>query len=274
MLSKNYYLKVFSIFIFLFPVFIEGYSEDRKQRHFYVGAGWAHIGLRDKGISPLYYNGNHLFLTAGYNHRTEKTSNQLEANFLYGNITPTISTIYPGQNLLQIQSFKSGISFSHMRFAGNLSGDKGFFFLGGIIGSQFTYYEHNQFANSAKNNFSFSTFNISSSLAYPLSLNARECDLSLQIYMPVIALIIRPTYSYIRPEGFLDHNTGNLQSLLNSIEIVSLNKFFGLGSELSFKYKLRNNSALRFGYRWEYSGHNNINQLKTATHGIILQTFF
>jgi hypothetical protein len=271
MLLKSYYLKVFSIFVFLFPVFVEGYSGERKHRQFNIGAGWAHMGLRDRGISPLYYSGNHLFLAAGFNHRTEKISNQLEVNFLYGNLSPAI---YPGLNLSQMQSFKAGISFSHMRLAGNLIGNKGFFFLGGIIGSQFAYYEHNQFANSAKKNFSFSTINISSSLSYPFSLNERECNLSLQIYMPVIAFIIRPNHSYIRPEGFLDHNAGNLQSLFNSVEIASLNKFFGLGSELSFRYKLRSNNTLRIGYRWEYTGHNNINKLKTATHGIILQTFF
>ena len=271
MLLKSHCLKVFCIFIFLFPACIEGYSGESKHHHFSIGAGWAHLGLRDKGISPLYYSGNHLFITAGFNRGTEKVLNQLEVNLFYGNITPAI---YPDQSLLQIQNLKSGISFSHMRFAGNLSGGKGLFFLGGIIGTQFTYYEHNQFANSAKNNFSFSTLNISSSLAYPLSLDEREGNLSLQVYMPVIALIVRPSYSYIRPEGFLDHSTGNFLSLLNSIEVTSLTRFFGLGSELSFKYNLRNNSALRVGYRWEYSGHNNINQLKTATHGIILQTFF
>ena len=271
MLMKSFYLKVLTIFLFLFPVFTEGYSGEGKHRHLNIGAGWAHMGLRDKGISPLYYSGSHLFFASGFKHRTDSLLNHLEVNFLYGSITPAI---YPGLTISQMQSFRAGISFSHMRLAGNLFGNKGKFFLGGIIGSQFTYYEHNQFANSAKNNFSFSTISISSSLSYPLSANERKYNLALQIYMPVIAFIIRPTYSYIQPEGFLDHNTGNLQSLFNSIEVSSLNKFLGLGSELSFKYRLRNNNGLRMGYRWEYSGHNNINQLKTATHGIILQTFF
>ena len=268
---QRFYLKVLTIFLFLIPVFTEGHSGERKHLHLNIGAGWAHMGLRDKGISPLYYSGSHLFFASGFKHQTDSLLNQLEVNFLYGSITPVI---YPGLTISQMQSFRTGISFSHMRFAGNLLGNKGKFFLGGIIGSQFTYYEHNQFANSAKNNFSFSTISISSSLSYPLPANERKYNLTLQLYMPVVAFIIRPAHSYIKPEGFLDHNKGNLLSLLNSIEVASLNKFFGLGSELSFKYRLRNNNALRMGYRWEYSGHNNINQLKTATHGIILQTFF
>ncbi len=268
---KSFYLQLLTIFLFLFPAFAEGYSGEEKHLHLNIGAGWAHMGLRDKGISPLYYSGSHLFFASGFKRHTDSRLNHLEANFMYGGITPDT---YQSLTTSQMQSFRTGISFSHMRFTGNLFGHKGKFFLGGNIGSQFTYYEHNQFVNSAKNYFSFSTISISSSLSYPLPANERKYNVALQLYMPVVAFIIRPAHSYIKPEGFLDHNTGNLQSFINSIEVASLNKFFGLGSELSFKYRLRNSNALRMGYRWEYSGHDNINQLKTATHGIILQTFF
>lgn len=268
---KSIYAKALLIFLFIIPVFTESYSKQKTNRYLNIGAGWGHMGLRDQGISPLYYSGNHLFITAGYSKVKDKYVNHLGADLLHGNITPTK---YPDPDFSQMNSFRAGVSFSHMRSAGSFASNKVKIFLGGIIDSRFTFYEHNQFINSAKNNFSFSTLSLGKSFIYPFPVNGKQHKIELLIHMPVIALIVRPNHSYISPQGFLDHSTGNFQSVLNSIEVASLNRFFGLGSELSFKYQFRNNNALGIGYRWEYYGHENFNQLKTATHGIVLQTFF
>jgi len=92
--------------------------------------------------------------------------------------------------------------------------------------------------------------------------------------MPVMASVIRHDYSYINPSGFLNHSYNSLQSTLKSIEFSSLKRFFGLNSELSAECRLRNNNALRITYRWEYFGHDNPNRLKSAVHGLKLQTIF
>ncbi len=226
--------------------------------------------MRDNGLSPLYYTGNHGLLNISYQSRTDSRTSNLEIEFLIGDITPSN---YPELSLSEIRNNKTAIRYSYQRLAPNVM-EHGKLFLGGKWETQFAYYIHNQFENSSMNNFFINTLNLSGSLSYPLKTNEQKYLMIFQADLPIVAFIVRPSYAYIKPKGFLDHSQPDIQKLMNSIEVSSFDRFSGMSTGVSFEYRLKNNHSLRIGYNWEYWNHQNSNPLKSATHGIMLQTMF
>jgi hypothetical protein len=246
-------------------------TETGRSRQFSISGGWTHLGLRDMGISPLYYSGSHVLAGAGYRSQSQKVMNHLDLTFMAGSLFPAI---YPDLASSRMESIKTSASYSRLWFTGKSSNQKLGWHLGGRWNTQFAHYRHNQFVNSEINQYFIGTIGASGMLTYPVSGNERKHLMIFQIHLPLAAAIVRNSYAYIKPAGFLEHENSRLQSILNSIEYASPKNFFNLETDFSFEYSMRNNNRLRIGYRWEYMGHRNYNTLKSATHGIILQTMF
>lgn len=246
-------------------------GETGNRRYLTLGGGWAHSGLRDRGLSPLYYSGDHAYITSGFLKQSGNTINLLEINFLRGSIAPAL---YPALTESVMTNMNGEISISHLRLARGMLNNRLDFFIGGKLSAKLGFYEHNLFVNSSRTDYSITTLNLSSRLIYTFVNDRREYLLELQLYFPAAAIIVRPAHAYIKPSGFLDHSTGNLGSVINSIEVSTVNRYFGLGTDISLEYPVSKNNALRLGYRWAYSDHQNSNQLQSAMHGIILQSTF
>lgn len=264
------FMRLIIFLLFLTLAFPDVSAQEKTPFRILAGAGWAHYGIRDKGISPLYFNGSHTIITSSLKLGGDSIFNNVEMNFLFGNITPAI---YPEQTSSRMKSLKGGLNYSHMRLVTTFSNGKARLYLGGILDLKFAWYNHNQMTNSSENSYFFNTLNVSTTFSYPLIINERDCKIELRLFVPVAAAVLRPSYSYIKPAGFMDHSAGHTMSVINSFEYLTLNKFFGAGSEISLKFILGNN-PVKVVYRWEYAGHNNINRLDSATHFIALQRVF
>jgi hypothetical protein len=270
MISIKYSIKsgIIAFFILVTP---PGFTETGKSRHFNLGGGWALSGMRDEGLSPLYYSGNHIYASSGLRSSTDTRMLFADIGFITGIISPAIN---PELTDSHMRNVNLQLNVAHLRQAGEWFNDYLSLFLGGSIGSEFAYYRHNQFINNSITVYSVNSLNLDTRVSYRFSVNQRGYLIALRAYMPVVSFLIRPDFAYIMPSGFLDHSTGNLKSLINSLEITSLNRFFSLHSNLSFEYTLSNRNALRVQYKWQFSNHRNQNRLTSATHGIMLQTMF
>jgi len=254
--------------IFVF-ISVDGVSAATGNRHIHAGAGWAYLGMRDKGLSPLYYSGSHALFESGYLNRQDSVLNRLDISFMTGAISPEI---YPGLTLSVMKNMKGSISYSHMRYAGSLAAENARVFLGGTWKNQSALYRHNQFSNSAKTSYFLSQIYIDGLISLGSDNNGKRWMVEFGLAMPVVTFIIRPDYAYIFPAGFLEHDLNNLQSTIRSIEIAAPNRFFGLVSDLSLRFAMTDNHAMTIKYNWQYFGHQDSNQLNSATHGISLQT--
>ncbi len=240
-----------------------------KNNQLIIGAGWSGLGIRDNGVSPLYYSGSHLSGYAGYMKSSHAFLSTLNIRVLYGTIHPDI---YPDLTDAGMKNLKAGGSYSYMRFAGIFAGGAGKLFFGGTLDSNLGHYKHNKYTNSAINQYFVTSLGLSGQASYSLDRDKNNFLLAFNLHVPFIAAIVRNGYAYIKPDGFLNHGTGNVQSFFRSIDIESLNNFFSLESELSLDYRLKDDNTWRIGYRWGYFGHKNSNVLKSATHGIYIQT--
>lgn len=246
-------------------------TEEPATKYIGIGAGWTYGGLRDHGISPLYYSGHHASGEAGYHIYSDSLLAHVEAGYSHGSISPSI---YPGPDGSKMKSIKARADFQYLRYTGSVAGGRVKVYAGGMLTSRFGYYEHNNLMNSAKKNYIFSTLNLGAGLSREINIGAGKSMILFTFDLPVISLILRPSFSYIKPEGFLNHNTGNLQSVFSSIELSSLNRFAGAGTSLAIERKLNSGNMIRLGYRWEFFDHKNSNRLKSTLHGLSVKTFF
>lgn len=277
-LMKQHFVNKLILLIVLISVSFKFYGNSQplhttekitKDNQLIIGAGWASLGIRDIGISPLYYSGSHLSGNAGYMKSSDNFLSTINIRILYGTVHPDI---YPDLTNVGMKSLKAGVSYSYMRFASIFAGGEGKLFFGGTLDSNFGHYKHNKYTNSAINQYFLTTLGFSGQASYPLDRDQNNFLLAFNLHMPFVAAIVRNGYAYIKPSGFLNHETGNVESFFKSIDFQSLNNFFSLESILSLEYRLKNDNTWRIGYRWEYFGHNNSNVLKSATHGIYIQT--
>ncbi len=253
-----------------FPLLTEAKTDSPAAKFLGTAAGYTYGGLRDYGISPLYYGGHHITGEAGYYLYKDSILFNIEAGFSHGTVRPSI---YPGPDGSKMKSIKAGADINYMRYAGSI-GERAKIFAGGIMVSRFGFYEHNNLMNSAKTNYIYSTINAGGKLTREIDAGSGRYMLLVTVDVPVLAFITRPAYSYIKPEGFLNHNTGNIRSFFSSIEISSINRFTGIGTNVEIERKLSNGNTVRLGYSWEFFDHKNSNRLKSALHGITIKKFF
>jgi hypothetical protein len=262
--------KYFSIAIIFFIVSFCDYSFGAEgTRHLLLGGGWTHYGIRDMGISPLYYSGSHFSGNTGFQIQGERSRNMIDISFITGTVEPAINPVFTQSRM---KNLKGELNFTHLRNGGSVAGTKAKWFMGGSWNTQFAYYKHNQYTNSAINHFLISSLGVSSMVSYPIVDN--RLLMTVRVNVPLVAAIVRPGYAYIKPRGFMNHENSYLESLINSIELSTLNRFSGFSTGFSTEYAFGNNSILLIGYRWEYIGHNDSNTLKLATHGIFFQKIF
>lgn len=243
-------------------------AEDIRSRHIYAGAGYALSGLQDWGISPLYYDGNHIFLNVGWQRGSKSATTIAEINFLNGRITPAIN---PRLTTAEMKNLKLNIHLSHYRLAGSIFNTLNLF-LGGSALLNSGSYTHNHFINSSVTIFAMKSLNLNTRISVPLVINKKDHLMEFHLQSPFAAFIIRPSYAYIKPSGFLDHSSGLTESIFRSIEMATINRYFNLNSGISLKYNLNNKTAIRICYRWEYLEHSGDNPLTSVTHGIVVQT--
>ena len=238
-----------------------------KFRYITGGGGWAWHGLRDMGMSPMYYRGSHIYGITGYEARNENLIQFIYAGLLSGAVSPSI---YPELTGSRMKSVIADASYSFLRQAGNFGNERGEWFLGGTFSGQFAFYKHNLFSNSAVNQHFLSTAGINSRISYPVGNSRRELTMVFQIHVPLLAAVLRNSYAYIKPDGFLVHENSNIESFYKSLEVFTVNKFSGVRTDLFVEYRLQNSNAWRLGYQWEYFEHRNVNLLKAARHGLYL----
>lgn len=254
--------------IYLFSITL--YAGGVSARHISIGGGYANPGMRDTGLSPLYYSGGHFMANAGYLKLTDSLAINLEISFITGTMTPGSS---PEPDRSQLKNLRGGIRFSYHGIARSIIDGRGKLRIGGSLETHYANYRHDKFINSAVTNYFFSTISLSGSLSYPLNINDRGYQIELHASLPLAALSIRPSYSYILPAGFLEHNRGAVMQIINSMELSSFNRFFGLNTGASIGYKLKNNHIIKIYYSWEYLSHRDFNTLESITHRIALLTF-
>jgi hypothetical protein len=258
---------------------------ERKARDKYLAAGplFSFVKVVDHTTSPLLYKGfNFPGASIGYLVHSEKRIKTLESDFAAGNLkTSTVTPWYNPVNTSYLLVIRYNILYRLDRF----SNEKFRWYIGPELNINGHSRVNYKYGNSA---FTFDNYNgagVASRIELPFSwenkelkcwflkINRRDRDLRLswQISMPLVSLMVRPTYvtitNFIDPELQAkitsDHVTGGF--------LVPLN----IRSQTELTYILHNQNMLRLGYIWNFYNHDpGTNKVQSAFHGLIFSFMF
>ncbi|MFU8842895.1 MAG: hypothetical protein ACNA7V_03700 [Bacteroidales bacterium] len=258
---------------------------ERKERDKYLGAGplFSFVKVVDHTTSPLPYKGyNFPGASIGYHvHSTERIKT-FETDFAAGNLnTSTETPWYNPVNTSYLVVARYNILYSLNKFSSET--------LRWYIGPEFNINGHfrvnYKYGNSA---FTFDNYNgvgVASRIEFPFSwesrelkcwflkINRRDRDLRLswQVSMPLVSLMVRPTYVTIT--NFIDPElqTKITADHINGGFLVPLN----IRSQTELTYILHNQNMLRLGYIWNFYNHNpGTNKVQSAFHGFVFSFMF
>lgn len=255
--------------------FGHGQDDPKLKEHYLdVGPGWSFTRVKDLGMSPLTYQGHHVFPTLKYLRNTEDSIvNKLELQFRYGKTQPKI---YPDKTDSRVTSMRADIDYTQLRKAGTFFKDNYEWWFGGSWITFFAMRSHNNYSNNAYN-YDFGTaFSLAGKVRRAFQLFGHLSAVNFQILVPVVTGVVRPRFASSRPKGIDPGESFNGKNFRQSMDIVTFNHYQRLNTKLYLRYFLDNGNYLQLTYAWDYYHFDKIeaNELWAASHGVYFATGF
>ena len=293
-MKKQIYL-IFSIFlisVFCVNISIAGEKSKkeekkaiRKARNKYLGLGlgFSYSKVIDKATSPLLYKGfGFPYVSLNYFVHSDKRIKSLEIDFAFNMLhTRTETPWYDPQIFSGNTAIRYNILYRIKKIYKNR--------INWYVGPEFNINNHfrvnYKYGNSAFNFDSYMGFGFATRFEFPFSYKSkkmkiwfmkfnrrdRNLRLSWQFSMPVINMIIRP--SYVTITNFIDPD---LQASVAGDQVSS--GFFvplNIRSQTELYYILHNQNMLKLSYVWNFFHHDTgYNKVQTAFHGFYFSFIF
>jgi len=258
---------------------------ERKARDKYLGlgTGGSYTKVIDNATSPLLYRGISIpFLSLGYLTHSEKIIKTFEADFSFGELESRTETPWFDQ---ANNSFYFAFRYNHLFRVTRFTKPNVNWYLGPEINTNAHLRINYKYENSAFNFDNYNGIGFSSRFELPfgykasrfkfLFMNLKRRDrnlwLSWQLSMPVLSLMLRPTYvtitNFIDPDlrtaVTSDHTDGGL--------FVPLN----IRSQTELFYELHNGNLFKLAYIWNFYHHDpGYNKVQSAFHAVSFSFVF
>lgn len=247
-----------------------------RDRFLWLGYGFSFSNVLDKATSPLNYSGfNFANSSVGYLIHSDDIISTVELDFAYNDLQSRTSTPWydPRNN-----SFIVNIRYNRLFKIRSIKNRVGWF-----LGYEFNINNHfrvnYKYGNSAFTFDSYSGIGAATRFELPFSwksrkvkiwfmnFNRRDRDLrfSWQVSLPIVSMMIRPTYVTIT--NFIDPDQ---QTALQS-EHISGGVFvpFAIRSQAELYYTLHNQNMFKLSYVWSFMSNDpGYNKVQTAFHGV------
>lgn len=260
-------------------------KEERKLRDRYLafGPGVSFIKVIDHNTSPLLYKGpSFVAANLGYLVHSERIIKTFESEFSFSYLHARTETPwYNPRNTSYYIVFRYDILYRLRQIVRNRIN----WYLGPEINVNGHFRVDYKYGNSA---FTFDNYNgagLATRFEFPLGYKARKINLwfltmnrrnrdlrlSWQLSMPLVSLMIRPTYvtitNFIAPEL----QTKVTRDHLDGGFLVP----FNLRSQTELYYILHNRNILKLSYIWNFYHHDpGTNKVQSAYHGIMFSLLF
>ena len=230
-----------------------------RERAFTFGLGGTWQLRKDNLFSPLQYEGFGGEMHMGYEGISDKWFKQLD---VWGSFNNSRTYIPKGYNY-SAYLFRGGISYSamHRVMADNQR------FKWYVGGSVFTNGNGQYYLASVNNilSYDFPTgIAAATYLQKPFRFWRKNLVASTQLFIPLVAYNLRPTYIGFSNEDFLKAQTG----------VVALPKLLQFDWRWSVELPLSNQNKIRLTYRWEYLDDKQKGRLQLGTQTLLFQTLF
>jgi len=248
---------------------VYGQEEARPLHFFNVGAGYTIPTSYDRSFSTLVYQGMAATGLLQYHRRKSGFMDHLDLRFDYGELTNDIS--FSTVNYYRVEG-----NYSYLFYLKNIWQDRLRWYAGGSLNVLYTLYQYTNFNNNSFNNSFYGSLSPQTSLVYDFELWNRSFRAQATAYLPVLTLAMRPSYGSSNFFGFLDDERDDtFRQLLESGQVVTLNRFFRYSNTFTLEYLLKTTpNRLRLSYEWNYLRYNEPRLTQSASHNISFSTMF
>lgn len=239
-------------------------SKKTDQRYWLFGPGLSIQNMYDEGISYVRYHGVGVTPLLGL----IKTSEKKYRQFL---LQPSFVTMKTdrGNELRPMKVVTTRVLMDYQYLPKVKSWDKNLnLFVGGDLALLFNLKRAPQLDNSQLLYDYALSLGPSAKLDKGVHWVKRDCLLSAQLTMPLIAHIARPYY--LNRIEFIDPDNNFIGDLFSNSKVVTVDKYFRLTTNFSITYPLFNKNALKLAYAWDYYEMETINSVYAAEHLITI----
>jgi hypothetical protein len=249
-------MKILLIFLLMFPRLLIA-----DERTFDLGANYNFFRLRDKGMSPLLYDGPGFGISGFYTLLKRDQLHLLRANIFYGKIKHHQRYFGP------LLNSRISLEYSYLR---TFSEGENVSLKAGITNEFVTAFRyHPWFLNSAFNYDIFLTASPSFYAAKKVPAGAAVLNFDYQLYLPLLAFVIRPAYAMPLPDGLQTFDSEYQPAILRSINVMTINRFLRFQNRISASAPLGRN-ALRMSYEWGFYRIRTNNEVTVANHAFTI----
>ena len=225
-------------------------TAEKTKIYLQFGGGIGSLYGRDEGMSPLIYSGPLFNFVGGLFLEQQYTLHDFYYHYSLGFFQPEneSSAAVGGRGEMGYQ-YKRKISSEDATFNWYLGADASLF--SGIRA-------HTGYQNSMMNYEVMLSLSPAAQVSRNFIFGKRDFRAGFNLKVPVVSLLLRPAYVTSIPPGFLDFSQLYGEALFESFSLTSFNDLVRVQTQLYLQYFLKNGSAIRGSYSWDFYHINNI----------------
>ncbi|MCD6064643.1 MAG: hypothetical protein K0R82_2554 [Flavipsychrobacter sp.] len=261
---KKHICPLLVIVVLVFSAYSTLWAQDTsasfRQRYFLFGAGITGQSFYDEAISGTWYSNTGMAPLLGHFKIKNGHLSQLliEPSFL------SLRTKESDKLIPMRVSTVRVVTDYHLLYDIKKWSKKYDVKLGGLASLVAEYKEAPQLDNSAIVYDYALSLGVSGRAARNVRVLKHAAELSLQLSMPLIAHMTRPMY--LNRIEFLDPENDLLGDIFGNADIVTLNRYFRINSQLALRYHLSTGNDVRLAYHWDFYRMKDINRVFAAEH--------
>ena len=251
--------------LLLNTLFLHAQPADMESVKHYLKAGPVLIiqNIIDKNFSSLPYSGTMAGLGLCFGGSTKKAFHELTCFFSTGTTSPGSSSQSGAETIY------TGIDYSHLYTMAKNKNARLQWLAGGAVSYLYTHRNYSGFINNATSFESALSLGAVVKAIYTFK-HLRGLSISEKLVIPLVTLLLQPSYGSQHIEGNLDGNGTTVKSLLGASRLVSFGSYLQLTNCLEICKTFDAHHAVSAGYGIEYYQIHTVRPVKNAAQQIIL----
>ncbi len=261
-------LKTIIALLYLLLLAHTGCAENNRWLSAGTGAGFVHT--QDQGFSPLIYGGLQWTSTISFHKESINSRTFLSYQYLTGQMTTSRTHVM--QSAMDHSAMI--VAAGYTRRISGISADNRIIMVGSRLTAQYTSKLHHKFRNSERQNYLLSHISLQLSLLQHIIIFDRAFCIEADASFPLLTYVVRHSYSYPLPEGWLGHTPQRFSNYITNGRFLTWPDYAGLGIYAGLTRTILNGHAIGLGYQWQYNQLTVSNPLKSASHQLVVKTMF
>lgn len=230
------------LFLCLAGTIESAFTQSSKKHEIGFSFAYAYHENRDLLVSPLIYAGGEAPLRLSYHYKGTKNRHHLRISYSSGSLQSSVGNV--------TDDIRGGLQYVYHRHVATLPNNNIRIFSGFIWDNTISAreYKFQNLAGSETSGEFLSSLNLSLLSEYEIN---QKTHLGLQIFIPVLAYLLRPGFALGPPDGFNgDIGDNNITSIFTAGDVATVNNYLHMRTIVSYEKNVSSQVDLRLEYQF------------------------